>query len=193
MTQVSFCLLAPTTNTSHAGPSAGPGRMVRSNWPLGKGNIVRPNKPPRLARATAAPITPPTCMGDTGDPPRGGLARPSGTDSGSGSELNASASSDASVSSSFDAAARTGWSSTQTERLYTPATVPEKRSSQAPFPSSSVSQVTLPGPVPTPWNGARPSRLGTRLPNRSARVTVSASCFPAVQRLCAAPSTRQLW
>ena len=71
----------------------------------------------------------------------------------------------------------TGWSSTQTEMLYTPATLPEKRSSHAPFPSSRVSQLTLPGPVPTPWNGARPSLLGTRLPNRSARVTTSASAW----------------
>ena len=160
---------------------------------------MRPNKPPRLARATAAPITPPTCMGETGDPPRAGLARPSGTDRGTAAfSPNASASakpvkSFSSKSASVAAFSPTGWSSTQTERLYTPATVPEKRSSHEPFPSSSVSHVTLPGPVPTPWNGARPSLLGTRLPNRSARVTVSASCFPATQRLCSAPSTRQLW
>mmetsp|Transcript_13415 Transcript_13415/g.58632 ORF Transcript_13415/g.58632 Transcript_13415/m.58632 type:complete len:224 (+) Transcript_13415:2563-3234(+) len=181
-TQVSPCLPAPTTATSHIVGSATPDSNVRSNTPPGSGNIVLPPNTPPMRRGSirAMPLcfskffTPgasedPRFVAEPASPRR---SPPRGSDRSSVS-TNA-----------------TGSSSTNTPSEYTPATEAVYRSSQLPLPSSSVSHVTSPGPVPCPARDARPSRRGTLFPNLSIRVTVIASGVPAIHRLCRAPSTR---
>ena len=174
-THVSPCLLAPTTATSHMVGSAWPDSHVRSKTPPGSGNIVLPNTPPSF-KGSKGPLTPLICFFFDELAPR------SSTESLTPPVLPPVTPSNGSDRSSV-ATGATGSSSTKTPREYTPATDAAYRSSQLPSPSSSISQVTFPGPVPCPAKDASPSRRGTLFPNLSMRVTVIASCLPAIHRL----------
>mmetsp|Transcript_10184 Transcript_10184/g.46118 ORF Transcript_10184/g.46118 Transcript_10184/m.46118 type:complete len:229 (+) Transcript_10184:2586-3272(+) len=186
-TQVSPCLPAPTTATSHIVGSAWPDSNVRSNTPPGSGNIVLPPNTPPMRRGSIRAI-PPSCFSDEFFSALSACARdpsfvaepapPRRSPPFRGSDRS-------SVSTKA-----TGSSSTNTPSEYTPATEAVYRSSQLPLPSSSVSHVTSPGPVPCPARDASPSLRGTLFPNLSIRVTVIASGVPAIHRLCRAPSQR---